>query len=47
MPATGRCVEGRGASAFEFRGDKIRRCTGYWDMATLRKQLGFMPTYKR
>jgi steroid delta-isomerase-like uncharacterized protein len=44
MPATGRCVEVRGASAFEFRGDKIRRSTDYWDMATLLKQLGFMPT---
>jgi len=44
MPATGRRVEIRGASAFEFRGDKISRCTDYWDMATLLKQLGFMPT---
>lgn len=44
MPATGRRVEVRGASAFEFRGDKIRRCTDYWDMATLLKQLGFMQT---
>jgi steroid delta-isomerase-like uncharacterized protein len=44
MPATGRRVEVRGASAFEFHGDKIRRCSDYWDMATLLKQLGFMPT---
>lgn len=44
MPATGRRVEVRGASAFEFRGDKICRCSDYWDMATLLKQLGFMPT---
>ena len=43
MPATGRRVEVRGASAFEFRGDKIRRCSDYWDMAALLKQLGFMP----
>jgi steroid delta-isomerase-like uncharacterized protein len=44
MPATGRRVEVRGASAFEFRGSKICRCSDYWDMATLLKQLGFMPT---
>jgi steroid delta-isomerase-like uncharacterized protein len=43
MPTTGRHVEVRGASAFEFRGDRIRRCSDYWDMATLLKQLGFMP----
>jgi len=44
MPATGRRIEVRGASVFEFRGDKISRCSDYWDMATLLKQLGFMPT---
>jgi steroid delta-isomerase-like uncharacterized protein len=44
VPATGRRVEVRGASAFDFRGDKISRCSDYWDMATLLKQLGVMPT---
>ena len=44
MPATGRRVEVRGASAFEFREEKIRHCSDYWDMATLLKQIGFMPT---
>jgi steroid delta-isomerase-like uncharacterized protein len=46
MPATGRRVEIRGASAFEFRDDKICRCTDYWDMAMLLKQLGLMPTQR-
>jgi steroid delta-isomerase-like uncharacterized protein len=40
MPATGRRVDLRGASIFEFNGDKIRRCSDYWDMATFLKQLG-------
>jgi steroid delta-isomerase-like uncharacterized protein len=44
MPATGKRVEVRGASVFEFAGDKIRRCSDYWDMATLLKQLGLMPS---
>jgi steroid delta-isomerase-like uncharacterized protein len=44
MPATGKRVELRGASIFEFVGDKIRRCSDYWDMATLLKQLGLMPS---
>jgi len=44
LPLTGKRVEVRGASIFEFAGDKIRRCTDYWDMATFLKQLGFMPS---
>ena len=44
MPATGKGVEIRGASIFEFAGDKIRRCTDYWDMVTFLKQLGLMPS---
>lgn len=43
MPATGKRVEVRGASIFEFAGDKIRRCSDYWDMVTFLKQLGLMP----
>ena len=43
MPATGKRVEVRGASIFDFMGDRIRRCSDYWDMATLLKQLGLMP----
>jgi steroid delta-isomerase-like uncharacterized protein len=42
MPATGKRIEIRGASILEFAGDKIRRCSDYWDMATFLKQLGFM-----
>jgi steroid delta-isomerase-like uncharacterized protein len=42
MPATGKGVEIRGASVIEFRGDKIRRCSDYWDMVTALKQLGLM-----
>jgi hypothetical protein len=42
MPATGKRVEVRGASVFEFVGDKIRRCSDYWDMATFLKPLGLM-----
>jgi hypothetical protein len=34
MPATRRRVAVRGASIFEFSGDRIRRCSDYWDMAT-------------
>jgi limonene-1,2-epoxide hydrolase len=33
-------VEIRGVSIFEFAGDRIRRCSDYWDMATYLKQLG-------
>jgi steroid delta-isomerase-like uncharacterized protein len=32
--------EVRGVSIFEFAGDKIRRCSDYWDMGAYRKQLG-------
>src|SRR5690349_12314920 len=42
MPATGKRVEVRGASIIEFAGDKIRRCSDYWDMVTFLKQLGLM-----
>ena len=44
MPATAKRVEVRGASIFEFVGDKIRRCSDYWDMATYLKQLGLTPS---
>jgi steroid delta-isomerase-like uncharacterized protein len=44
MRATGRRVEVRGATIFEFAGDRIRRCSDYWDMATFLKQLGLMPS---
>lgn len=44
MPATGKRVEVRGASIFEFAGNKIRRCSDYWDMVTFLKPLGLMPS---
>jgi steroid delta-isomerase-like uncharacterized protein len=44
MPATGKRVELRGASIFEFASGKIRRYSDYWDMATFLKQLGLMPS---
>src|SRR5947209_3197653 len=37
MPATGKRIEVRGASIFEFSGDRIRRCTDYWNLATFLK----------
>jgi steroid delta-isomerase-like uncharacterized protein len=40
LPATGKRVEVRGASVVEFAGNRIRRCSDYWDMATFLKQLG-------
>jgi steroid delta-isomerase-like uncharacterized protein len=36
----GKRVEIRGMSAFEFAGDRIRRCSDYWDMANYLRQLG-------
>ena len=42
MPATGKRMEVRGSSIFEFEGTKIRRCSDYWNMVTLLTQLGFM-----
>lgn len=44
LPATGKPVEVRGASIFEFSDAKISRCADYWDMASLLRQLGAMPT---
>ena len=29
-----------GASVFELAGNKIRRCSDYWDFVTFAKQLG-------
>ena len=42
MPATGREFAFRGMSAFELRGDRLSRCSDYWDMATLMRTLGFL-----
>jgi steroid delta-isomerase-like uncharacterized protein len=42
MPATGETFTIRGATAFQLTGDKFTRCSDYWDMATLMRQLGFL-----
>jgi steroid delta-isomerase-like uncharacterized protein len=39
VPGRGNRIQVRGVSVFEFTGDKIRRCSDYWDMATYLKQL--------
>jgi len=43
MPATGKQFAFRGMSAFELKGDKISRCSDYWDLETFKRQLGFLP----
>ena len=44
MPASNKQMDLRGVSIYEFEGGKIKRKIDYWDMATMLKQLGFMPT---
>jgi steroid delta-isomerase-like uncharacterized protein len=39
QPATGKRYSFRGASGFELRDDKIRRCSDYWNRTTLLNQL--------
>jgi steroid delta-isomerase-like uncharacterized protein len=41
LPATGKPFAFRGMSAFELSGDKITRCSDYWDLETFKRQLGF------
>src|SRR6267378_382024 len=41
MPATGKKFSLRGVSTFQLRGDRVVRCSDYWDLATFQKQLGF------
>lgn len=41
LPATGKPFAFRGMSAFEFTGDKICRCSDYWDLETFKRQLGY------
>ena len=43
MPASNKQMDLRGVSIYEFEGGKIKRKIDYWDMATMLKQLGFMP----
>jgi steroid delta-isomerase-like uncharacterized protein len=44
MPATGKRFSSvRGASIVELQGSKIRRCSDYWDAATVMRQVGLLP----
>jgi steroid delta-isomerase-like uncharacterized protein len=43
MPATGKRFSVRGAAIVELQGDKIRRCSDYWDAATVMRQVGLLP----
>lgn len=43
LPASNKRIAIRGVSVFELQGDKIRRCSDYWDLVTLLKQTGLMP----
>ena len=42
LPATGKRFSLRGASVVELREGKLSRCSDYWDLATLLKQLEVM-----
>ncbi len=44
LPATGKRFSIRGATIYEFQGNKIRRNSDYWDMVTPLKQVGLMPS---
>jgi steroid delta-isomerase-like uncharacterized protein len=44
LPATGKRFSVRGSSIFELRDGKIKRNSDYWDMVTLLKQIGVMPS---
>ncbi len=44
LPATGKRFSIRGATIYEFQGNRIRRNSDYWDMVTLLKQVGLMPS---
>lgn len=41
--STNRTISVRGASAFELQGNKLQRCSDYFDRATALKQLGLLP----
>jgi steroid delta-isomerase-like uncharacterized protein len=44
LPATNKPFSVRGASSFELEGNKLKRCSDYWDMATALKQIGVLPS---
>ncbi len=46
LPATNKRVSIRAASIFELEGNKLKRCSDYFDMATALKQIGALPSSK-
>ena len=42
MDPTGRRFEVRGVTVFLFGGDRIVRCSDFWDIATVQRQLGYV-----
>jgi steroid delta-isomerase-like uncharacterized protein len=44
LPATNKRVSIRAASIFELEGNKLKRCSDYFDMATVLKQIGALPS---
>ena len=44
LPATGKKCAVRGSSVLEVRDGRFSRCSDYWDMTTLLKQLGHVST---
>ncbi|HXV57886.1 MAG TPA: ester cyclase [Gaiellaceae bacterium] len=42
MAATGKRFEVRGVTLFTFRAGLIARCSDYWDLATVQRQLGYV-----
>jgi len=44
IPATGKKFSFRGANIQEYRNDKIKRETDYWNMMTFLQQVGLAPS---
>ncbi len=44
IPATNKYASARAASVFELQGNKFKRCSDYWDMATYLRQAGLLPS---
>ena len=44
IPATNKYACVRAASVFELQGNKFKRCSDYWNMATYLRQAGLMPS---
>lgn len=44
LPATGKRFSVRGVSVVQFKDGKIHRQSDYWDLATLLRQVGVLPT---